>query len=296
MDLLYRIATHCNGWLEKIGLHYKPLSHENLVHSFISRLACNIPIDSFNNDSYRENYTIWIFWAQGESQMPETVKQCYTSVLKNRGRFNVVLLDMKNYFNYVDIPDYILKKMKKGVITITHFSDILRFALLEKYGGFWLDATIYVASKVEMPKSLFTVRQRENSNYVSKCRWCGFFWYIPKKHPLPFFVYKFLCVYWYKYNNLVDYFLIDYIIAYVYNHSKNFRNEIDKLPYSNPNIYFFQESECEKVFDGIAWKKICSNTQFFKMTWKKVFLIEKNGLKTFYGKLLTNGIDNNTHL
>ena len=49
----------------------------------------------------------------------------------------------KNTFNF---PDYILEKWKKGQITNTHMTDLLRLELLIKYGGMWLDATVYCSS------------------------------------------------------------------------------------------------------------------------------------------------------
>lgn len=34
--------------------------------------------------------------------------------------------------------------MEKGIITNTHFSDLLRIELLINHGGLWLDATTYL--------------------------------------------------------------------------------------------------------------------------------------------------------
>ena len=53
----------------------------------------------------------------------------------------IVLITQDNLFNYVQFPDYILKKWEAGVITNTHFSDLLRLELLIKYGGTWSDET-----------------------------------------------------------------------------------------------------------------------------------------------------------
>jgi hypothetical protein len=41
-----------------------------------------------------------------------------------------------------------------GKMTVTHFSDILRFNLLKNNGGLWLDATIFVNKPI--PEKYFT--------------------------------------------------------------------------------------------------------------------------------------------
>lgn len=58
----------------------------------------------------------------------------------------VILISYDNLEEYVHFPDYILEKWKKGQITNTHMTDLLRLELLIKYGGMWLDATVYCSS------------------------------------------------------------------------------------------------------------------------------------------------------
>lgn len=294
MDFLYKISTLCDIMLGKIGLNFTRLSHKETVHKFVYRFADDIQNSFREYSSKKDNYTIWVFWAQGKSKMPNVVRNCYESILRNKGDFSVVLLDESNYSDYVCIPEHVCKKMQQGLITMTHFSDILRFALLKTYGGFWLDATIYVTSTIEMPSTLFTIRQKGCSDYISSNRWCGFLWYAPQGHPLASFCYSFLCEYWRKYNELVDYFLIDYIIEYFYNSSSAFKREIDELPCSNRYLYFFQSVNCEALYDDVIWHKMCQETQFFKTTWKKIYKKKENGCETYYGEILGHGIDNNT--
>lgn len=160
MDFLYKILTLCDIMLGKIGLNFTRLSHKETVHKFVYRFADDIQNSFREYSSKKDNYTIWVFWAQGKSKMPNVVRNCYESILRNKGDFSVVLLDESNYSDYVCIPEHVCKKMQQGLITMTHFSDILRFALLKTYGGFWLDATIYVTSTIEMPSTLFTINKK----------------------------------------------------------------------------------------------------------------------------------------
>ena len=75
----------------------------------------------------------------------------YRSIKKNN---NVILIDLTNYNSYVDIPEFIIEKFHKKTITPTHFSDILRFALMSKHGGIRIDSTYLILDK--FPESVFT--------------------------------------------------------------------------------------------------------------------------------------------
>ena len=100
-------------------------------------------------------------WWQGESNAPPTVKACIHSMRKNSGNHPVIVLDQSNYKKYVALPQYIEKKREKGVISLTHFSDIIRINLLNTYGGLWLDSTIYVNRQISeevFEKNFYTVK------------------------------------------------------------------------------------------------------------------------------------------
>lgn len=91
---------------------------------------------------------IWVCWLQGVENAPSLVKVCIDSICKNAGSREVILLDRKNIKNYIELPQYVLKKYKKDIITAAQFSDILRSAILAKYGGTWIDATVYCTQPI----------------------------------------------------------------------------------------------------------------------------------------------------
>ena len=83
-----------------------------------------------------ENFNIYVFWWQGINEStPELVKTCIHLAQVNNPNNKVIILTKDNFKDYSDIPDYILEKLDKGIITITHFSDILRASVLSKTGG-----------------------------------------------------------------------------------------------------------------------------------------------------------------
>lgn len=46
----------------------------------------------------------------------------------------------------MEFPKYIEEKWKRGVITHTHMTDLLRLELLIRYGGTWIDATVFAVA------------------------------------------------------------------------------------------------------------------------------------------------------
>lgn len=70
----------------------------------------------------------------------------------------------------------------------------------------------------------------------------------------------------------------------MYNSSNKFRNEIDTIPMSNPNIHTI-EDELNSVYHGFY-----DDTWLYKLTYKKAFVEEVNNQLTYY-KVIINEID-----
>ncbi len=50
-----------------------------------------------------------------------------------------VIITEENYKEYITLPEYVLKKVDQGYIGIAALSDMIRAALLYKYGDFgWM--------------------------------------------------------------------------------------------------------------------------------------------------------------
>lgn len=289
MDALFYIDNWCCLQARKVfRLQQSYFSEMSVLLRFFRRNSQHLRgIDYQYDEPSVQGDKIWIFWAQGYDNMPVVVKKCYESVLKNRGVFDVILLDMENIKQYIDIPAFIYRKVDEKKITLTHFSDILRFSLLRKYGGWWIDSTVFVSKSMVSPTQLFTIKQCYNNMYVSEAKWCGFLWYMPKNHSLARFMVDYLYDYWKKYDNLIEYLLIDYLIQVFYERNGNFRKEIEALSETNPDLYFFQDKASEQLYNEEEWEKIINRTQFFKTTWKMPRKSKRGGMKTFYGYFLS---------
>lgn len=96
---------------------------------------------------------IWQYWGQGFSgdQPPLVVKYCLETVERYKGDCRVIHLSDDTISDYIDLPDFIREGLRDNPsLTRTFFSDLLRLALLEAYGGVWLDSTILLTR--ELPR------------------------------------------------------------------------------------------------------------------------------------------------
>ncbi len=227
-----------------------------------------------------ENYQIYFCWLQGEENLPPIVRCCYNSLKQNAGRYKIVFIDEKNFSDYVDLAPHVMKKFRAGKITRTHFSDILRFNLLERYGGLWLDATVLVTEPLENYKNLleqnyFTQRFYKEKSYsnnfaqhITFGRWTGFIQGTTIIHnPLFVFVKELFDSYWKDFDEMIDYFLIDFSMALAYDNIPCVTKIFDAVPINNIGLYFIQ-NHLNDSYATFPYDKILKDTFLHKLSWK----------------------------
>ncbi len=281
--------------LNKLQKHLPFIDSDKMIYDFIEKEFDAInkrytALDYSNEKKLKlsheqTNENIWIFWWQGLENAPLLVKKCVESVKKNAGGHKVILLTSENWEEYAHIPDYITKKLSEKKITLTHFSDILRMCLLSEYGGLWLDATIFVSHPIPeeyFTRSYFTIHYPNSTSRIAKGKWTGFCQAAKPNQIIHIYCKDVFFSYWKKYDNLIDYFLIDYIMRYGYEHLPQFKALVDDIPENNTGIkkldaYFNNEYSQEKL------KEILSSSIFFKLNWKRKYSLQtKNKKQTVY--------------
>lgn len=147
-----RILGALNVVLRQLGLELKRREKKQLSASEI--WAClikyKVALKQLAHEDEKhdaETKVIWSYWAQGESNAPLIVQRCLQSVRRYSGDYRVVVLDQRSCGEYVRVPEWVSCEK-----TSAHFADYLRVALLERYGGIWLDATVYLTG--EMPREI----------------------------------------------------------------------------------------------------------------------------------------------
>lgn len=202
--------------------------------------------------------------------------------------FQFILLEKDTIEKYIEFPKLIKEKMNLGIIDYTKISDILRVSLLAKYGGTWVDATIYMSRDFDsslLLQNYYTIKTGEMADYspnISQNRWKGFF--LSGNSSLFGFTRDFFFEYYSRYDIAVDYLLIDYIFDLAYKYNEKIRNQMLKLEKSNPNLFWLEKNLGNEFNQGL-WDSITRNTKVFKTTYKLSEEIKLNK-NNFYSKLI----------
>ena len=230
---------------------------------------------------------IWQYWDTGLERAPKIVKTSVKSVRKHLpSGYKHVLLTDENIYEYVQIPDWVKEKRRNNPsFRTTFFSDILRLFLLEKYGGIWIDATIFMSSEIPayILKSPFfcfyrgaeprdaLVYESFNPTYFSwrpefKVRQCNSFLVADKSHPFVSALKEMLLSYWEREDEIRHYFIFQLL----------FEELIKTPPYSgikwdceNDLRIHRMLFEVKKSFNQEQWDEICSSCYVHKLTYYK---------------------------
>lgn len=110
---------------------------------------------------------IWQYWGQGfsESTLPDSVQLYFKSIDKHCADYKIIRLDDENIHEYLDLPPFVWNKKNLDGFKPAFFADLLRLALLDVYGGVWLDATIYLTAPLPnmLKDNNFFMYQRDQS-------------------------------------------------------------------------------------------------------------------------------------
>lgn len=234
-----------------------------------------------SNNLKEKSKIIWIFWYQGIQDAPELVKKCINSIKENYSDWDINIITQKNISDYIELPSYIMEKFDKKVITVTHFSDIIRAALLVKYGGLWLDATVLcTGNKIENfeNQDLFVYRNgwmdMENINMAS---WLI---YSTSNNEILSLTLDLLKEYWKNHNYLANYFLFHMFFKMA---TEKYYVEWNKMPYMTQINNHLMALELNNDFNIGRYNQIKKITDFHKLSYKIDINENKNN---FYKKII----------
>lgn len=251
MNLTYlRILKKTPRLLHKLGFTMAAKSAQQLYQNKLIQYLYNQNASLFKmqntvpkKDTQNIN-TIWICWLQGYKNAPILVQKCINQLRQYHK--DVTVIDLDNYENYVEIPKFIIKKFEQKIITPTHFSDILRFALMSQQGGIWIDSTYLILQPLPNQiffSDFFTLSSEQDifKQWVPEGKWSGNFMKFNYGDPTPTIIFQCFLNYWQKNNYLIDYFLIDFIIKVNYLNNPLFKQKIDQNPNLADQIFLMAE-------------------------------------------------------
>ncbi|MFV0313151.1 MAG: capsular polysaccharide synthesis protein [Dysgonomonas sp.] len=230
----------------------------------------------------KKSNKVWVCWLQGMENAPLVVQRCYESLHKHLKDRDIVLLTLNNIGEYITFPKYIIDKREKGIISNTHFSDLLRIELLVNYGGTWIDSTVLCTSS-NVPEYIFnsdlffyqTLKPGRDGHSIGLSSW---FISATTNNKILLITRELLYEYWLKNNSLIDYFLLHIFICIVCEKYPDEQKKIIKFSNSIPHIL---QLDLFDSFDEKKYEAIKQMTCFHKLSYKfEKELLEKEG--TFY--------------
>ena len=239
-----------------------------------------------------ENAPVWVCWWSGEEDAPQLVRQCIWSIRKNAGSRPVHLITERTYSDYLDIPPCILDKVSSGAMCLANFSDYLRVSLLERYGGLWLDATIFCARTVPeecFEQSLFTCKsQPAQSRYLSRFRWTGFCVGGWRGHVFYRFLKEAFERYWAAEPVSIDYLLFDYLIELTQRHIPAARQAMEAVPVNNLHRDDLQAAMYNALPADCFESVIQPDTALYKLSWRERYAEKTaDGRDTIYSQFIS---------
>jgi len=210
---------------------------------------------------------IWICWFQGLDQAPDLVKACVESVRRNLPDREIVVITNENMHDYVQFPDFIEEKLKKGMFSLTHFSDLLRVELLCRYGGMWIDSTVLCTSGEfgayikDLPLFNYV---REDLTRKDRHPTLGPSWLISatSNQPILLLTRKLLYAYWKKYKYLEDYFLFHLFFAMA---ARRYMADWDAIPAFDNHPANMMQFEMQNAYKPERWNQLLQMSDFHKL-------------------------------
>lgn len=218
---------------------------------------------------------VWTCWLQGMEDAPYMVKKCVESQKKALQDYEHRVLTLENYHQWVEVPEYIEKKFRKGRIPRALFTDLLRLAVLKKYGGVWLDASVLFTGfenekllnrlhKIEQSEfTIFRYFQRGKKEPVGLSNW------FIAAHPNDFVVstvLDMLLAYWKDYNCTVDYYIMHLFISMCLNAVLSIA---ESMPRENSYHSIMLGSVLAKDYNEDWWNDVKAHVFLHKLNYRK---------------------------
>lgn len=225
---------------------------------------------------------VWICWLQGIENAPQLVRHCVSSIEHHITDRRIIYISKDNFRDYCEIPPFIIEKWEKGIITNTHFSDILRLALLIRHGGLWLDATVYLTDALPeyiTDGDFFVYRDGFfNCDVINFGSWI--IYAAAPNHVLLNEALALTYAYWRKYDYMKHYFLLHLLFRIV---TDCYPEEWNGIPYYSQMDQHIFSFEITDDFSEKRWKQLAALTPLHKLSNK--LDIGNAGADSYYAKL-----------
>ena len=238
---------------------------------------------------------VFMLWFQGEENLPELCEVCVNRVKRLlKPDMELYFLNAENYQEYVDIPQDIIDRFENGSMCAANFSDFIRHDLLRRYGGWWIDAAVFIGDRLfeEGNNHLFYTARFDTREYVindaSRGKWINSCMYSEKNQIVSNFVFDALTILWRQKDRAIDYLAVDYIMWCGYEKCDEFRKMIEEIPVNSVNFRSLN-AELEHIFAEETWNKmsdIIAQNNIHMIDRHRDYKKKLDGAITVYGHLV----------
>lgn len=277
--LIFDMIGYSNHQIQDLEVRNKVYTYLKKHYSYVTE-RCHY---SFKDSGTISN-DIWICWLQGMDNAPDIVKVCFRSIKEWMPDKKIHVIDQDNLFEYIDLPDYILDKWKKGIISNTLFSDFVRLSVLTRFGGIWVDATVFMTG--ELPDYInfsdFFMYQ-SNAYDIAKV---GESWFIKASshNRILQLTLDLMNEYWKKEDKIRDYFLMFIFMKMA---ADKYPEDYEKMYRISAATAIITEKNLTAKYDERLYRELCNISSVHKLTYK----IKDNNEDSLYNFLISKDED-----
>lgn len=235
--------------------------HENLAEI---KQRVHKKIQNNNNTMLADRIKVFTYW-DNDDKLPQIVSLCRASLNKHisADQFDLIVLNGESYKNWTDFR----KEDIKADITQAHFTDILRVKLLEKWGGFWLDATDMLTC--DFYQATTQIRQQNYFMFTySGSRTGTWFMYSKPRDYIVSMLSESISLWWEKQCYLTNYFMLHDIIEMLYWIDVDYRREWDDMLKVHPQRALSLLQAYNKTLDWKSFENLAQGSFVHKLTYK----------------------------
>ncbi|MEP7242008.1 MAG: capsular polysaccharide synthesis protein [Devosia sp.] len=204
---------------------------------------------------------VWQFWAQGWEGAPPIVRSCVESVRANTSGRQHVLLSVDTLKDYLDFSPEAVARFQFW--SWTKVANLVRLMLLEKYGGTWIDATVFLAAPLPRyveDSPLFVFRRND---FRLLANW---FMHSVQGHPLISACRVAYERYWMTTKERQSYFMFHFIVEAVVLSSRSLLQMWEEIP-ERPVPRELQDA-LDEPFDAERLREIFARSLIQKLSYK----------------------------
>ncbi len=262
----------------------KLLYHDKIRRYIIKKCLAWKEIDPegivYGSDEFLNR--VWVYWKQGMENAPEIVRVCIKSI-REYGE-NVIVLTDQNISDYIELPNYVNNALKDGNLSIAMYSDLLRFSLLERYGGTWIDSTVLLTNTIPnyiLKSDLFVFR--DSCGYLKNPALMSNWMIHSKPHNIVIKEVRNILFEYCKRNKKVKEYLLSYIVLTSVLEQR--RDILNKIPYASSEYSYLMMENLGCKYDSRTEDYVKELSSIHKLSYKLNDYVYSDG-DNFYNHIV----------